>query len=95
MHILCLSLLDNRARIVYHNNASTKRELYMKGREKMSIGKKLRALRGVKPQREVAADLGITKSALSMYEQDKRVPRDEIKLRIAKYYNVSVIEIFF
>lgn len=61
----------------------------------MSIGMKLRALRGSKSQQQVADDLGITKSALSMYERNQRVPRDEIKVRIAAYYNVSVSEIFY
>lgn len=61
----------------------------------MSIGMKLRALRGSKSQQKVADDLGITKSALSMYERNQRVPRDEIKIRIAEYYNVSVSEIFY
>lgn len=61
----------------------------------MSIGMKLRALRGLKSQQKVADDLGITKSALSMYERNQRVPRDEIKVRIAEYYNISVSEIFY
>lgn len=61
----------------------------------MSTGMKLRALRGNKSQKKTADDLKITKSALSMYERDKRVPRDEVKLRIAQYYNVSVEEIFY
>ena len=61
----------------------------------MSIGMKLRALRGGKSQEKVAAELMITKSALSMYERDKRIPRDEIKIRIADYYNVSVGSIFY
>ena len=61
----------------------------------MSIGMKLRALRGGKSQEKVAAELMITKSALSMYERDKRSPRDEIKIRIAEYYNVSVGSIFY
>lgn len=61
----------------------------------MSIGMKLRALRGGKSQEKVATELMITKSALSMYERDKRIPRDEIKIRIAEYYNVSVGSIFY
>lgn len=61
----------------------------------MSIGMKLRALRGNRPQKKVADDLEITKSALSMYEKDRRVPRDEVKIRIAAYYNVSVADIFY
>lgn len=61
----------------------------------MSTGAKLRALRGNKTQKKVAEDLGITKSALAMYERDERVPRDEIKVRIAAYYGETVQFLFF
>ncbi len=61
----------------------------------MSIGKKLRALRGKKSQKIVAEGIGITKSALAMYERDERVPRDEVKIKIATYYNESVQSLFF
>ncbi|WP_101772368.1 helix-turn-helix transcriptional regulator [Peptostreptococcus faecalis] len=61
----------------------------------MDIGYKLIKLRGDKTQAEVADDIGVTKSALSMYERDERVPRDEIKIRLAKYYGVGVEELFF
>lgn len=44
---------------------------------------------------KVADAIGITKSALSMYERDERRPRDEVKLRIASYFGVSVAELFF
>lgn len=59
------------------------------------IGKRLRQLRGKKSQAEVANSLEISRSALAMYEQGRRVPRDEIKLKIARYYETSVQEIFF
>ena len=61
----------------------------------MSVGKKLRALRGKKTQKQVAQEIGITKSALAMYEQDKRIPRDEVKIRIAAYYNEPVGSLFY
>lgn len=61
----------------------------------MSTGAKLKALRGDRTQKKVAADLGITKSALAMYERDERVPRDEIKVRIAEYYGETVQFLFF
>ena len=61
----------------------------------MSAGKKLRALRGKKTQKAAAADIGITKSSLAMYERDERIPRDEVKVKIAKYYGESVQSIFF
>ena len=61
----------------------------------MSIGTKLRALRGDKTQLEVAEKVGITKSALAMYEKDKRIPRDEIKIKLAAYYGETVQSLFF
>ena len=61
----------------------------------MSTGAKLKKLRGAKSQQEVANDIGITKSALAMYERDERIPRDEVKVRIANYYGVSLMFLFF
>ena len=63
----------------------------------MSIGTKLKALRSAKKKtlQEAAVDLNITKSALSMYERDARVPRDEVKVRIARYYGETVSSLFF
>lgn len=63
----------------------------------MSVGMKLKALRAgkKKTQQEAADDLEITKSALAMYEKDKRIPRDEIKVRIAEYYGESIESLFF
>lgn len=61
----------------------------------MSIGMKLKALRGRRTQQEVADKVGITKSALAMYERDKRVPRDEIKVKLAAFYGETVQSIFF
>lgn len=58
-------------------------------------GRILVQLRGVKTQETVARDVGISVSALAMYETEKRVPRDEIKIKLANYYNRSVQEIFF
>ena len=61
----------------------------------MSTGEKLKRLRGNKSQQRAADDIGITKSALAMYERDERVPRDEVKVRIANYYGVSLVFLFF
>lgn len=55
----------------------------------------LRELRGNLTQIEVAKKLGITKSSWAMYERGERVPRDEVKVKIAKYFNKSVQEIFY
>lgn len=61
----------------------------------MTIGEKLKRLRGKKSQRVTAAEIGISKSALAMYEKDRRIPRDETKKQIADYYGVSILELFF
>lgn len=61
----------------------------------MTIGERLRKLRGDKTQATVARDLMISDSALSAYETDERVPRDDVKARIADYYGTTVQDIFF
>jgi putative transcriptional regulator len=63
--------------------------------QKETTGMILRKLRGDRTQEEVAAALGITKSSWAMYERDERVPRDEVKIRIAKYFGKSVEELFY
>lgn len=63
--------------------------------DKKSIGKRLSQLRGNKTREEVASDLGISLSALQMYENAQRVPKDEIKIKLANYYKKSVQELFF
>lgn len=59
------------------------------------IGLRLLLLRNEVPRDMVASELGISVSALAMYEQGNRIPRDEIKLKLAQYYNKSVQDIFF
>jgi len=59
------------------------------------IGRKLIALRGRRTRKEVAKAVGISVSALQMYENGQRIPRDEIKIKLAEYYGASVQEIFF
>ena len=61
----------------------------------MSFGKTLRKLRGDRTQEEIAREIGITKSSWAMYERGERVPRDEIKIQIARYFGVTVQDIFF
>lgn len=59
------------------------------------IGKRLLKLRGNDTRDKVAKELGISVSAISMYENGERIPRDDIKIRISNYYKKSVQEIFF
>jgi len=63
--------------------------------DKEAIGKILRELRGDKTQREVADAVGVTTMAISQYEQGERIPQDEIKIKLAKYFNKSIEDIFF
>ena len=63
--------------------------------DRKAISDRLVSLRGSKTQDVVADAIGISKSALSMYECGERIPRDEIKIKIAEYYNLTVGEIFF
>lgn len=63
--------------------------------DKLLIGKKLLKLRGNKTREEVAKAVNISVSALQMYENGRRVPKDEIKIRLASYYGKTVQEIFF
>ena len=63
--------------------------------DKVSIGKKLVKLRGDKTREQVAVDLGISYPALVSYELGERVPKDEIKIKIAEYYGVSIEELFY
>lgn len=59
------------------------------------IGSTLRKLRGDLPRLTVANACGISVSALTMYETGQRVPRDEIKVKLARFYGKAVDTIFF
>lgn len=61
------------------------------------IGNELRKLREAKnlTQLEVAKNIGISVSAINNYEVGIRIPRDEIKLKLANFYGKTVYEIFF
>ena len=63
----------------------------------ISIGEKIRMRREEKGlSREIfCKNVGITPSALSMYETNQRIPRDEIKLKIARQLDTSIEYLFF
>lgn len=61
----------------------------------MTTAEKLLRARGNKKREDVARDIGISLSAIAMYETGARVPRDEIKIKLANYYGVSVQQLFF
>lgn len=62
---------------------------------KQKMAKKLIELRGDKSREQIAVDLNVSFSAIVSYETGERVPRDELKIRIATYYGVNVEDIFF
>lgn len=57
-----------------------------------TTGQKILMLREEKQlkQSELAQAIGVTEATLSRYENDKRKPRGEIALKIAKALNVSI-----
>jgi DNA-binding XRE family transcriptional regulator len=67
----------------------------MQGIDAKAIGQRLRELRGAKTQAEVAEAVGVTTMAISQYETGERIPKDDIKLALALYFNSNVNDIFF
>ena len=63
--------------------------------KKLTVGERLSRARGNARREEVALAVGVSVSAISMYENNERMPRDEIKVRLAKHYGRSVQELFF
>lgn len=54
----------------------------------------LRKSRG-ETQKEVADAIGVETMTISYYESGQRIPRDEIKIKLANHYDVSVQTLFF
>lgn len=65
--------------------------------DKTIVADKLRTLRKRKKMTvtDFAKAIGISQSAVSMYESGIRMPRDDIKIKIAKFYHTTVQTIFF
>lgn len=59
------------------------------------IGARLLALRGDIAREFLAKEIGISVSAITMYENGERIPRDDIKVKLANFYGRTVQEIFF
>ncbi|WP_237982034.1 helix-turn-helix transcriptional regulator [Bacillus thuringiensis] len=59
------------------------------------VAKNLINLRNEKSREEVAKAVGISVSTLQMYENGQRIPRDNIKIKLANFYGVTVQKIFF
>lgn len=63
--------------------------------KKKSIGEKIRCLRGTKTIATVAEAVGVSRSSYVKYERNERNPSDTTKVKIAKYFGVTVESIFF
>ncbi|MBR3241651.1 MAG: helix-turn-helix transcriptional regulator [Parasporobacterium sp.] len=63
--------------------------------DREKVGVYLKELRGKRTQSEVAEAVGVTTMAISQYERGERVPNDEMKVRLARYFHKTVEEIFF
>ena len=61
----------------------------------MTVAERLVKARGNRKREEVAKAVGVSLSAISMYENGVRMPRDETKVKLAEYYNTTVQELFF
>lgn len=61
------------------------------------FGEKIKQLRQSKylSQSQLASQLGVSTSAISQYETEVRIPRDEVKIRIAEFFETEVAHIFF
>lgn len=57
-----------------------------------SFGERLRGLRHERDitQEQLAAEFGLHKTRISQYELDKRQADDDMKIKFANYFNVSV-----
>lgn len=60
------------------------------------IGKKIRDLRCKNnlTQQELSKILGVSKSSISLYENGKMNPEDDIKIKIVDYFNLTLDDLF-
>lgn len=67
------------------------------GMDAAQIGQKIKSLREEKNEtvEQLSSAMDVSASAITMYETGKRIPRDEIKIRIAEHFSVTVESIFF
>lgn len=91
-HFVSTQLVTYDIMILRQGNRLERSDKVVEARE---IGRRLIAIRGDIPRDELANAIGVSISAVSMYENGERIPRDDIKIRIANFFVRSVQEIFF
>lgn len=60
----------------------------------MSVAERLVRARGDRRREDVANAVGVSVSAIAMYENGGRVPRDETKIKLADFYGMTVQALF-
>ena len=63
--------------------------------DKSAIGQRLRELRGDRTQEAVATAVEVSPMAISKYETGQMIPADDVKIKLAAYFNTTVDAIFF
>ena len=63
--------------------------------DKDTIAKRLVQLRGNRSKETIAQEVNISIRALESYETGQRIPRDAVKLSLARCYDTTVEAIFF
>lgn len=61
----------------------------------LSLGKRLRLLRGIRTRVQVEKETGISQARLGNYEHGTRIPNDEAKVILSNYYGMTVQELFY
>lgn len=61
------------------------------------IGSRIKKLRTDSnlTMKQLAKKIGISESTVCCYEYNKRIPKDDIKVKLAKFFNVTVEELFY
>lgn len=59
------------------------------------VAENLIKARGNRSQADVAMAVGVCQSSIANYEAGIRIPSDEIKIRLAHYFGMSLIDLFF
>lgn len=59
------------------------------------IGENLRKARGNRTREEIAQKAEVSISAIQMYENGERIPRDAVKIRLSRVLGVSIVDLFY
>ena len=78
-----------------HRNLKEELQLKNVSKSVLTVGERLRKLRGKRTKSAVATALGISRSSYVKYERNERNPSDQIKQKIANFYGSTVGAIFF